>query len=384
MSSVVSRKAMNILNKEINEIYKQAIKDCSEMYGFSVEEAMEKLSVNYNKSVEKKIRKEAGEKKRVIPLPWVGIVNELHCNNIKFNHGLYTQCPGLKLENGFCKGCKEASTEYFTVAERLSQGGDYKDSKNRKPIHYGKLLKKMEISEEEAQIEAGKNNIILTPDILNIVETEKKAPKAKKTSEGKKGRPKAVKAAVESENTEDLFDKLLNENKEPIVLSEEALAIEAQLKALEEAAAPKKAAAAAKKAEAAEKKAKAAAEKEAKKAEAAEKKAKAAAEKEAKKAESAPKKTKKAAEKKAEVAKEEAPKEEVKQSAPKVLKIKIEGVNYLWDKITKLVYDPESHEEIGVYDKEKNELELYLVDGLVDEEEDEEEEEEDYESENEF
>ncbi len=366
MSSVVSRKAMNILNKEINEIYKQAIKDCSEMYGFSVEEAMEKLSVNYNKSVEKKIRKEAGEKKRVIPLPWVGIVNELHCNNIKFNHGLYTQCPGLKLENGFCKGCKEVSTEYFTVAERLSQGGDYKDSKNRKPIHYGKLLKKMEISEEEAQIEAGKNNIILTPDILNIVETEKKAPKAKKTSEGKKGRPKAVKAAVESENTEDLFDKLLNENKEPIVLSEEALAIEAQLKALEEAAAPKKAAAAAKKAEAAEKK------------------AKAAAEKEAKKAESAPKKTKKAAEKKAEVAKEEAPKEEVKQSAPKVLKIKIEGVNYLWDKITKLVYDPESHEEIGVYDKEKNELELYLVDGLVDEEEDEEEEEEDYESENEF
>ena len=181
----------------------------------------------------------------------MGVVNELYCNNIKFNHGLYTQCPGIKLENGFCKTCKEVSSEYFTVEERLSQGAEYKDSKNRKPVQYGKLLKKMEISVEEAQEEAGKNNIELNEEILKIVEAEKPKKEVKTPKEGKKGRPKNVKAEVTSNNEnamEDLFDKLVNEsnaNHEEAVNDVEVQSKEAEKeakkKALEEAKAAKKA-----------------------------------------------------------------------------------------------------------------------------------------------
>ena len=421
MSSVISRRVINVINKEVNEIYKQAIMDCSELFGFNVDEAIEKLGSNFNKSVEKKEKKEKKsekkektEKSKVIPLPWMGVVNELYCNNIKFNHGLYTQCPGIKLENGFCKTCKEVSSEYFTVEERLSQGAEYKDSKNRKPVQYGKLLKKMEISVEEAQEEAGKNNIELNEEILKIVEAEKPKKEVKTPKEGKKGRPKNVKAEVTSNNEnamEDLFDKLVNEsnaNHEEAVNDVEVQSKEAEKeakkKALEEAKAAKKAeieaekeakkkaleeAKAAKKAEIeAEKEAKKKALEEAKAAKKALEEAKALkkVEAEAKKTEKKePIKTEKKeptkTEKKEPTKKEEEveiQKVEVEIQKVEVKRKIIQGNEYLWDKNTKKIYDVITKKEIGTYDRDKNELKLEEEDEIETEAEESEDEYDEY------
>ena len=379
MSSVISRRVINVINKEVNEIYKQAIMDCSELFGFDLNEAIEKLGTNFNKSVEKKEKKEKKsekkektEKSKVIPLPWMGVVNELYCNNIKFNHGLYTQCPGIKLENGFCKTCKEVSSEYFTVEERLSQGAEYKDSKNRKPVQYGKLLKKMEISVEEAQEEAGKNNIELNEEILKIVEAEKPKKEVKTPKEGKKGRPKNVKAEVTSNNEnamEDLFDKLVNEsnaNHEEAVNDVEVQSKEAEKeakkKALEEAKAAKKA--------------EIEAEKEAKKKALEEAKAAKKAEIEAKKTEKKePTKTEKT-EKKEPTKKEE--EVEIQKVSVKVKRKIIEGNAYLWDNNTKKIYDEITKKEIGTYDRDKNEFVLYGQDEIETEAEESEDEYDEY------
>ena len=401
MSSVISRRVINVINKEVNEIYKQAIMDCSELFGFDLNEAIEKLGTNFNKSVEKKEKKEKKsekkektEKSKVIPLPWMGVVNELYCNNIKFNHGLYTQCPGIKLENGFCKTCKEVSSEYFTVEERLSQGAEYKDSKNRKPVQYGKLLKKMEISVEEAQEEAGKNNIELNEEILKIVEAEKPKKEVKTPKEGKKGRPKNVKAEVTSNNEnamEDLFDKLVNEsnaNHEEAVNDVEVQSKEAEKeakkKALEEAKAAKKAEIEAEKeakkkaleeAKAA-KKAEIEAEKEAKKKALEEAKAAKKAEIEAKKTEKKePTKTEKT-EKKEPTKKEE--EVEIQKVSVKVKRKIIEGNAYLWDNNTKKIYDEITKKEIGTYDRDKNEFVLYGQDEIETEAEESEDEYDEY------
>ena len=389
---------MNVINKEVNEIYKQAIMDCSELFGFNVDEAIDRLSNNFNKSVEKKEKKEKKsekkektEKSKVIPLPWMGVVNELHCNNIKFNHGLYTQCPGIKLENGFCKSCKEVSSEYFTVEERLSQGAEYKDSKNRKPVQYGKLLKKMEISLEEAQEEAGKNNIELNEEIFKIVEAEKPKKEVKTPKEGKKGRPKNVKAEVTSNNEnamEDLFDKLVNESNATNANHEEGVndvevqskeaEKEAKKKALEEAKAEKEAKKKALEEAKAAKKAEIEAEKEAKKKALEEAKASKKAETEAKKAEKEAKKTEKKEPTKKEeepIKKEEEPTKNVQVEIQKVsVKRKIiEGKPYLWDKNTLKLYDEVTKKEIGTYNRDKNETVLYEDEDEIETEESEDE-----------
>lgn len=395
----------------------------AEKYGFSNEEAvkflgLESVSINRkamakrSKSTKEPKEKKAKEpkektKKEKILLPFTNNVDTTLCHGISYNHGLFTQCAKKPLENhSFCKGCqaqadKNANGEpdCGTIEGRMAVPlFEFKDSKGRTPVSYAKIMKKFGYTKEQVEAEFGKP--------LDSVHFEE--PEKKKTS----GRPKKAADAVAT-STDDIFNGLTAENgsemgeekpkKKSAKLSEEEKAekkakleaeraeakrLREEKEAAEKAERAEKRAAEleAKKAEREAKKEAEKAEKEAKKAEEKAKKAQEKAEKEAQeKAEKEAKKAQKAAEKSnksspvspvtTETKAEEKKTEEPPKKKMGVVKIDIDGTTYYLNKETKIVYNPNTKEEVGTYDEVNKKL-IPLP-----EEEDEEIEEEGYETE---
>ena len=358
-------------------------------------------------------------------------VVETNCQGLSFNRGLFTQCSKEKMENSsFCKGCQTEADKNSsgcpdcgTVACRLATNlYSFKDPKGRSPVSYVKLLEKLKLSVEDALTEAGNKNIELSNDHFTVVE------------KSSKGRPKKTAKPVESsDNAGDLFAKLTAEHEEDMFemddldkddsskdnsskdnsskasnkakLSDEEKALKKA--ALEEERAAKKllaqqqreaAIALEKEAKKVERDTKAALEKEAKKVERDTKAAEEKAARETKAAEEkAARETKVAEEKAAREAKrlleKELKKGSKKAASPKktpvvvvapvsppvkkvcVTRIAIEGTQYLKSE-NNILYNPETREEVGIWDPETK-----TIKELPEEEEsDEEEEEEGYET----
>ena len=396
---------------------------------------LENLSVIRKQMAKKSATKEKKPrepKKSVFPMPFFAEnVNADGCQGLAYNRGLFTQCPKNRLETGdYCKGCQTEADKNSSgcpdcgnVSSRLATGlYEFKDPKGRSPISYVKLLTKLNITLEQVSEETGKQGKTIPQEHLVVAE--------KKTSAGNRGRPKKVNK-VESDDmsvVSDLFSKLSVDKEKEVVkedstfqtcleveeeveveeeeleleeiqvktkkptLSDDEKAEKAEKKAaLEKEKAEKKAALEKEKAEKAEKKAalekekaekKAALEKEkAEKKEALEKeKAEktAALEKEKaekKLAEKEERKSKRDAEKKD---KKEDKKDEDPATPPKntlkVAKIQIAGKLY-YKTVNNILYDPQTEDQIGIYDPETK-----TIKPLPEEEEEQEEEEEAYDS----
>jgi hypothetical protein len=260
-----------------------------------------------------------------------------------------------------------------------------------------KVLEKLKLSSEQALEEAGKLNLELSDDHFVVVEKSKKALK---------GRPKKAAGAIEADNVTDLFAKLTAEGEEEVIedgeekptkakkskLSDEEKAVKKA--ALEEERALKKAEREAKLAEEkADREAKRKADLEQKKLEREAKIAEEKAEREAKRAaEKLEREQKKAAEKaekeaskgskgtKKSVAKVETKVEANVEATPvaaapakvSVTRIQIAGKPYLKSS-NNILYNPETKEEVGLWDPESKTIKDLPED-------DEEEEEEGYES----
>jgi len=362
----------------------------------------------------KKNRAKPKEVKCGVRMPFiVSEVKEMGCNGLAYNCGLFTQCPKEKMMDGmYCKTCQKESDSSSTgkpnagiVADRLSVGlMEYRDPKGRKVIAYSKIMAKDGVDRSTVELEASKVNIEIPAEHFAEAVTEKAGRRKK---EAKK------KDIVSEASVEDLFASLLGEDEdeedvdagdvetvvmsdsedeaEPVVnkkleldkekesrsemKSEDKLSKLAEEKQAKDAKALKLAA------EKEEKAAKLAAEKEEKAAKLAaekeEKAAKLAAEKAEKEAKKAPKKVtekkvtekkvtekkvieKKVTEKKVtKVAKsEENADPKVSSEAPKkvtVKRITIEGKQYL-KTAENLLYDPETKEEVGIYNEATNSI----------------------------
>jgi hypothetical protein len=383
-------------------IYGGVLCECGNMYGFSGEEALERLvTMMKDKKSEKK-------KETVIPLPFLGNVNEECCKGIAMNNGLYTQCKNKSEE--ICSYCNKNAVDgklpYGTVAERIAAGSEYKDSKGRKPVAYAVVLSKMKISVEDAKAYALRMGIEVPESMFEMPEV---AEKPKKVAAS--GRPKKAGKSVVIDESEDLFAGLVQNSLSESVPVDEDKAQEKQEKA-EKLAAEKLAKAEKLAAEKQEKAEKLAAEKLAKAeklaAEKADKEAKAeklAAEKEAKKAAleadklakkeaqeaeklakaeklAAEKLAKKEAQEKAKLEKASKPKENKSKKAPKtpevsdseeeeeevqVVKFEFGGKKYL--KSSKnVLYDAETQDEIGVWNEAKQEIEFAELEEEAEEE----------------
>jgi histone H1/5 len=281
--------------------------------------------------------------------------------------------------------------DYGTIDERMrchQEGVEFKDPSGKSPTAYSIVMKKLKLTKQEVEEEAGKFNIKLSPNHFVEVASKKsgRPPKADKKEKGEskpKGRPKKSKKVLElAGEEEDLFASLVMSANKQDVSDEEEVEIESNDDSIEEQVAPlieekkapkkepkkkvseeeKEAAKAAKEAEKEAAKAAKEAEKEAAKAA---KKAEKEAEKEAAKAaKKAEKEAEKGAKKVAEKVEKKATQNESQEDdeeADVVKKIEFEGKKYLKSKKTGIVYNMEQ-DVIGKWNESKQRIDFDEVD----------------------
>jgi len=376
------------MKEAVKNAVKEAVERCGSKYNFDASEALLELGLTGVVLKASKAVKEVSASV-VIPLPFSGVIAEECCIALRQNSGLYTQCQSLKSGSSrYCNQCvkkgESGESEYGTVESRMAVGlQDYVDSKGRKQVHYTKIMKKLNLTEEQVMEVANKHGIKVDGShFIAPVDASKrgrpKSEKPSKVSSGVKGRPKKEKKVVEiAGDEEDLFANLVaqanrvsaEEEAEEVkavevaesaveVVAESAVEVVAEsavelkvveaVKVVDAPVAKVTKTAADKVAEKAEKEAQKAAEKAAKEAEKAEKEAQKAAEKAAKEAEKIAEKAAKEAQKVAEKAAKDAEKavKKVTQKAAKeddqaevVKKIEFAGNKYLKSKKTGIVYD---------------------------------------------
>ena len=377
---MISSKVIESMERSMKEVVRKYVRDCCEIHGLNVEEELKRMNIDNLKIVEKsskKVEKKEKVKKVVIPMPFSkSLIKEEGCCGLSYNHGLFTQCEKSKMSNGsYCVTCQSEGDKNTsgepnngTISERVEKElYEFKDPKGRKAISYLKVLEKLKLTKEAALTEANRLNIEINEAHLTELVKEKKITR---------GRPKKSKKIVEAENVTDLFAKLTAD-----IVEEESTVVE-DLNVVQEKKKKTKLSDEEKEA----KKAELAAEKEAKKLE---KEAKIAAEKEAKKLELEAKKTEREEKRKQEKAEKAAAKKTTKKETKKVAvkedpkevveeaktpekvtvsRATINGKQYLKSS-NNILYDPESKEEVGVWDPESKSIKE-----LPDDEEEEEEE----------
>jgi hypothetical protein len=379
-SMMLSSKVIESMERSMKEVVRRYVKDCCEANGLNVEEELKRMNIDNLKIVEKsskKVEKVKKVKKIVIPMPFSkSLIKEEGCCGLSYNHGLFTQCEKSKMSNGsYCVTCQSEGDKNTsgepnngTITERVEKElYEFKDPKGRKAISYLKVLEKLKLTKEAALTEANRLNIEINEAHLTELVKEKKITR---------GRPKKSKKIVEAENVTDLFAKLTADvvEEEPTVVEESNEVIKKKKTKLSEE--EKEAKKLEKEAKKLEKEAELEAKKEAKKLELEAKKAEREEKRKQEKAEkAAAKKTTKKETKK--VAVKEVPKEVVEEAkTPEkvtVTRATINGKQYLKSS-NNILYDPESKEEVGLWDAESKSIKE-----LPD---DEEEEEEEYEEDN--
>jgi len=114
-----------------------------------------------NKTKKQKQKKQTQKKKPSIPIPFYGVVENSWCCGIKKNHGLYTQCPKARPENGlYCTVClrqaknnangKPNCGDIRDRAEVWSDKLDYKPPGMKKEIPYANVVSKLNIDINDA------------------------------------------------------------------------------------------------------------------------------------------------------------------------------------------------------------------------------------------
>ena len=209
---------MEVVNNFVEDYSASCIKILSEKYKFDLEEGLKHVSLNNKKEV--KEVKEVKTKKGTI-LPFCGRINEDCCEGVKLNYGLYTQCQNTKLnKSDYCKTCFNQGVKsgtgvptYGSIKDRLKAGANYQDKNGKTPIRYANIMKKFNISKEEA-IQAAETQGLVIPEEefeekivkrgrpkkeVAVSDTESEASVAPK----KRGRPKKDKPIVSQFSTGD-------------------------------------------------------------------------------------------------------------------------------------------------------------------------------------
>ena len=238
-----------LLKRSVMKAVEEVISLCASKYNFSASEAKEALcpaeielvreswcalcgpcgAEKSSKNVEKKTAKKVVNKPVAMPfpLPFSGIQKDECCRALRQNGGLYTQCANEKCESDrYCGQCSKQAEksetgepEYGTIESRMSAGlHDYVDSKGRKPVHYTKIMKKLNLSEVQVMELANKHDIkVDSSHFVAPVDASKRGrPKSEKSvnsakaRSGVKGRPKKEKKVVQIAGDEDdLFANLV-------------------------------------------------------------------------------------------------------------------------------------------------------------------------------
>jgi hypothetical protein len=217
-------------------LYNERLKECkSELNKLSgeglsggsgrLEEVSPKLS-----GVSAKLEEEVVGAKINIILPWCGEKLSGKCWGLKLNSGLHTQCM-KDVNEKYCKGCSNLIEKnggiapYGTVEDRLKCGIlEYVDPKGKQTIPYANVMKKLNITQEEALHEAEKLGWVIPACHFEMKVSKRGRPKRDTSAEDteseegnetkKRGRPKKEKEIVSTSVGEDLIASLIEESKE--------------------------------------------------------------------------------------------------------------------------------------------------------------------------
>ena len=212
----------------------KTIEALAEIYGFDVEEAVNKIGLELKKT-EKKITNKLKTKTSTVPLPWCGEVNTDWCCGLRPNGGLQTQCTNSKLDGGkFCKTCQnqcgkneDGKPNYGEVSDRVAAGDDYQGVKGKKPVKYSQVMDKKGITREEAEREAAKYGWTIPESEFEKVVKKSKTTKKKTTTvsdtesesdsdnekqKKKRGRPSKTKVVKNDDALGEICDKVNSSN----------------------------------------------------------------------------------------------------------------------------------------------------------------------------
>ena len=208
----------------MNELCCEGVGELSQK---SEKEPLEGVSPKSEKEPSKSEKE--GPKVNVV-LPWCGDKLSGKCSALKLNSGLHTQCM-KNVDDKYCKGCVNIIEKnggiapYGTVEDRLKCGIlEYVDPKGRQTIPYANVMKKLNITQEEALHEAEKLGWVIPPCHFEMKVSRRGRPKKDTSAEDtesedgtetkKRGRPKKEKEIVSTSPGEDLIATLIEESKE--------------------------------------------------------------------------------------------------------------------------------------------------------------------------
>ena len=203
----------------------EVVTEISVKYGLNILEIKKEIGLDVKIINEKEKNKERGRK---LMLPFCGRIDDEKCQGIKINYGLYTQCENNIFQKNLCKTCFKQSEKnndgkpnYGTIDERLDK--KYKDKNGKQPIKYSKFMEKMNITREMAEKEAEKQGLIIPEEEFEIKKTSRGRPKKSTSTTDtsdeesvaepkKRGRPPKEKKVIENGNVgDDLIKNLIEE-----------------------------------------------------------------------------------------------------------------------------------------------------------------------------
>ena len=200
----------------------EVVSEISVKYGLEISEVKREIGLEVEVRVLKE--KEKGKKKM---LPFCGRIDEERCKGIKINYGLYTQCENNIFQKNLCKTCHKQSEKnsdgkpnYGTIYERLDK--NYKDKNGKEPIKYSKFMEKMNITREMAEKEAEEQGLTIPEEEFEFKKTTRGRPKKSTSTTDtsdeesiaepkKRGRPPKEKKVIENGNVGDDLIKNLIE-----------------------------------------------------------------------------------------------------------------------------------------------------------------------------
>lgn len=203
----------------------EVVTEISSKYGLDISEVKKEIGLDVKIVNEKEKNK---EKEKKIMLPFCGRIDDERCQGIKINYGLYTQCENNIFQKNLCKTChKQSETNsdgkpnYGTIDERLDK--NYKDKNGKQPIKYSKFMDKMNITREMAEKEAKEQGLTIPEEEFEIKKTSRGRPKKSTSTTDtsdeesiaepkKRGRPPKEKKVIENGNVgDDLIKNLIEE-----------------------------------------------------------------------------------------------------------------------------------------------------------------------------
>ena len=199
-------------------------------YNFDADDCIKKLLSRPSSSSSKSSSSKSSKSKSLVPLPFLREqVCESGCQGILFNHGLFTQCKNVRSSEAMCDTCSVENCG--TVEGRMME--DFKDPKGRSPSSYISVLRKLKLTREDAETEAGKVNIELNDSHFveqvkaikepKVKVVKEKVIKEKVIKEKPVKEPKVIKEKVIKEKV--IKEKVIKEKviKEPKVIKEKVI-----------------------------------------------------------------------------------------------------------------------------------------------------------------